>query len=47
MADDKRGEKGEKTFMDNPPACGAKNKTWPWGYLPCGCYNDGYGNHIR
>lgn len=35
-----------KTYMDNPPACGA-NPKWPWGFLPCGCHNDGYGNHVR
>lgn len=34
------------TRMDNPPACGAP-KGWPWGYLPCGCRNDGYGRHVR
>ena len=36
----------EKTYMDNPPAVGAP-KDWPWGYLPCGCRNDGYGGHVR
>ncbi len=35
-----------KTKAENPPACGAP-KNWPWGYLPCGCRNDGYGRHIR
>lgn len=34
-----------KTFMDNPPACGAP-KNWRWGYLDCGCRNDGYGRHL-
>ena len=35
-----------KQYMDNPPAVGAP-KNSPWGYLPCGCTNDGYGNHVR
>lgn len=35
----------EKTILDNPPAAGAP-KDWPWGYLPCGCCNDGYGRHV-
>ena len=35
-----------RTYMDNPPACGAL-KNWRWGYLPCGCHNDGYGRHVR
>lgn len=35
----------ERFYMDNPPAVGAP-KNWLWGYLPCGCRNDGYGNHI-
>jgi Holliday junction resolvasome RuvABC endonuclease subunit len=36
-------------MWDNPagePACGAP-RGWPWGYLPCGCCNDGYGRHAR
>lgn len=33
-------------YMDNPRACGAP-EGWQWGYLPCGCRNDGYGNHVR
>lgn len=36
----------QPTFMDNPPACGAP-KNWKWGYLPCGCSNDGFGQHRR
>lgn len=35
-----------RTKLDNPPACGAA-PNWPWGYLPCGCHNDGYGRHVR
>lgn len=35
-----------RTRLDNPPAVGAP-PDWPWGYLPCGCRNDGYGNHVR
>lgn len=34
------------TKLDNPPACGAP-KGWRWGYLPCGCRNDGFGGHER
>lgn len=30
----------------NPPACGAP-KDWPYGYLACGCRNDGTGRHVR
>jgi len=33
-------------YMDNPKAVGAP-EGWCWGYLPCGCRNDGYGNHVR
>lgn len=33
-------------FMDNPKACGAPAES-RWGYLPCGCCNDGYGRHVR
>lgn len=36
----------EPAYMDNPPACGAP-RGWRWGYLPCGCCNDGYGNHLN
>lgn len=32
--------------MDNPPAAGAP-RNWRWGYLPCGCRNDGYGRHVQ
>ena len=32
-------------IVGNEPACGAP-KNWPWGYLPCGCRNDGHGRHI-
>lgn len=39
-------KKPEPTRMDNPPAAGAP-KGWRWGYLPCGCRNDGYGRHQR
>ena len=35
-----------RTRLDNPPACGA-SPNWRWGYLPCGCHNDGYGRHVR
>lgn len=35
-----------RTRMDNPPAVGAP-KDWRWGYLPCGCCNDGHGGHVR
>ena len=35
-----------KTFMDNPKACGAPEGS-QWGYLSCGCSNDGYGRHLR
>lgn len=35
-----------QTRMDNPPAAGAP-KNWKWGYLRCGCCNDGYGRHAR
>lgn len=38
--------KGEPSRMDNAPAVGAP-KYWKWGYLPCGCMNDGYGRHVR
>lgn len=31
--------------MDNRPAVGAP-KGWRWGYLTCGCRNDGYGYHL-
>jgi hypothetical protein len=34
----------ERARMDNPRACGARENA-PWGYLPCGCENDGFGNH--
>lgn len=34
------------TRMDNPPACGAP-KNWRWGYLRCGCCNDGFGGHVK
>jgi hypothetical protein len=34
----------QPTFMDNQPAVGAP-KNWRWGYLSCGCRNDGFGNH--
>ena len=44
------GEKGaapdRRTYMDNPKAVGAPANA-PWGYLPCGCSNDGYGRHVR
>lgn len=36
----------QPTFMDNPPAVGAP-PGWKWGYLPCGCRNDGFGRHLR
>jgi hypothetical protein len=36
----------DPTYMDNPPAVGA-TKGWKYGYLPCGCHNDGKGNHAR
>lgn len=35
-----------KTVMNNPKAVGAP-ANWPWGHLPCGCRNDGYGRHVR
>jgi hypothetical protein len=34
----------QPSYMDNPKAVGAP-AGWPWGYLPCGCRNDGFGNH--
>lgn len=33
-------------YMENPAAVGAP-KNSRWGYLPCGCSNDGYGRHAR
>lgn len=33
------------SFMDNLPSPGAP-KNWRWGYLPCGCRNDGFGRHV-
>ena len=36
----------EPKFLDNEPACGAP-RGWRWGYLTCGCRNDGYGNHLN
>jgi hypothetical protein len=35
-----------RTYMDNPKAVGAPANA-RWGYLPCGCTNDGYGRHVR
>lgn len=37
------------TRMDNPPAAGVPTHMlgWRWGFLLCGCLNDGYGNHVR
>jgi hypothetical protein len=37
---------GPPARLDNPPAAGAQ-KDWRWGFLPCGCHNDGYGRHVR
>jgi hypothetical protein len=37
--------KKEPTYLDNKPAVGAP-KNWRYGYLTCGCCNDGYGRHI-
>lgn len=34
-----------RKYMDNPPAVGAP-KGWRFGYLPCGCRNDGTGRHL-
>lgn len=34
------------TKLANLPATGAP-KDWRWGYLTCGCRNDGFGNHIH
>ncbi|HEY2075191.1 MAG TPA: hypothetical protein VGH53_02540 [Streptosporangiaceae bacterium] len=31
-------------YMDNPKAIGARPGA-TWGYLPCGCENDGFGSH--
>jgi hypothetical protein len=31
-------------YLDNPKAVGARPNA-RWGYLPCGCENDGFGNH--
>lgn len=31
-------------YLDNPRAVGARPSA-RWGYLPCGCENDGFGNH--
>jgi hypothetical protein len=31
-------------YLDNPKAVGARPNA-RWGYLPCGCKNDGFGNH--
>lgn len=33
-------------YMDNPKAVGAPSRS-RWGYLPCGCSNDGHGRHVR
>lgn len=38
-------KKKEPTYLDGKPALGAP-KNWRYGYLPCGCRNDGYGRHI-
>ena len=35
-----------RTYMDHPKAAGAPEGS-RWGYLPCGCSNDGYGRHVR
>ena len=35
----------KQTYMDNEPCVGAP-KGWKWGYLPCGCCNDGFGRHV-
>jgi hypothetical protein len=43
---DESGDYGPPTFMDNPKGVGAP-KGWKWGYLPCGCRNDGYGYHLN
>lgn len=32
------------TYLDNEPCCGAPPNA-PWGYLKCGCSNDGFGRH--
>jgi hypothetical protein len=31
-------------YLDNPKAVGARPSA-RWGYLPCGCENDGFGSH--
>lgn len=31
-------------YLDNPKAIGARPNA-RWGYLPCGCENDGFGGH--
>lgn len=33
-------------IVGNDPAVGAP-KNWRWGYLRCGCLNDGHGRHLR
>lgn len=33
-------------LLDNEKACGAPASS-RWGYLECGCTNDGYGGHLR
>lgn len=41
------GERSElPRFLDHSKACGAPDGS-RWGYLPCGCSNDGYGGHVR
>jgi hypothetical protein len=39
-------EPRSRTRLENAPAVGAP-AGWKWGYLPCGCLNDGYGRHVR
>lgn len=39
-------DRAVRTYMGNPPAVGAPPAS-RWGYLPCGCTNDGYGRHAR
>lgn len=42
---DEREMSRQPEFMDNKPAVGAP-ENWKWGYLPCGCRNDGFGHHV-
>ena len=38
------GKERQPTRQDHEKACGAPLNA-PWGYLACGCANDGFGRH--